>query len=75
LTGKLIVFCHEDTRAQSFFVYKVTKLLFQADLADLADIFKLVWKNQPNLRKKKSAKKKIFAPLCLRGNILRIENK
>jgi hypothetical protein len=39
LTGKLIVFCHEDTRAQSFFVYKVTKLLFQADLADLADYF------------------------------------
>jgi len=73
-----LFFCHEDTRAQSFFVYKVTKLLFQADLADLADladIFKLVWKNQPNLRETKKRKEKDLCAWCLRGNILRIENK
>jgi len=55
-----LFFCHKDTKARGFFVHKVTKLLFQADLAD---IFKLVWKNQPNLRETKKRKEKDLCAL------------
>jgi uncharacterized membrane protein required for colicin V production len=58
-----LFFCHEDTKAQGFFVHKVTNYYFTQVLADLADYFPISMEKSANLRETKKRKEKDLCAL------------